>query len=386
MSNGRFEFATATRIVFGTPLAEIGPELAGLDGPFLLVTGRDPSRAAGLRAQLEATGGEVHVTTVDGEPTLETARAATAQAREKGCRTVIGLGGGSVVDLAKAIGVLLANGGDPLDYVEVIGRGQPLRHPSVPVVAIPTTAGTGSEVTRNAVLASPEHRVKVSLRSPHMLPRLAFVDPALGVSMSPTLTAGTGMDALSQTMEAFVCQAPNALADPLCRESLARAAQALPRAYADGGDLTARRDMCYVSLVGGLALANARLGAVHGFAAPLGGMFDAPHGALCAALLAPVMRVNIAVLRERAPAHPSLDRYQEVARLLTGRAGARAEEGADWVAALCETMRVAPLRTYGVGEPDLPAVSEKAAAASSMKGNPIPLTAAERERILRAAL
>jgi alcohol dehydrogenase class IV len=384
--SARFEFATATRIVFGTPLAEIGPELATLPGPVLLVTGKDPGRAAPVRDLLTKAGQDIELFTVDGEPTLERAREGTAAARERGCGAVVAMGGGSVVDLAKAIAALVANEGDPLEYVEVIGRGRPLARPSLPVVAIPTTAGTGSEVTRNAVLASPSHRVKVSLRSAHMLPRLAWIDPALGVSMSPALTASTGMDALSQTMEAFVCHTPNPLTDPLCRESLARAARALPRAYAAGGDLKARRDMCYVSLVGGLALANARLGAVHGFAAPLGGMFEAPHGALCAALLAPVMRVNIDVLRERAPEHPSLVRYGEVARLLTGRADANAEDGADWVAALCATMKVAPLSAYGVDEPSLPVVSEKAAAASSMKGNPLALTEAERERVLRLAL
>ena len=228
--------------------------------------------------------------------------------------------------------------------------------------------------------------MKVSLRSPLMLPRLAWIDPALCLSMSPELTASTGMDALSQTLEAFVCHSPNALTDPLCGEAMEIAAQALPRAHAAGDDVEARRGMSYVSLVGGLALANARLGAVHGFAAPLGGMFDAPHGALCAALLAPVMRVNVAALRERAPAHPSLERYAEVARLLSGRSGARPEEGADWVETLCRHLRVRPLRDYGVSEADFEIVSAKAAEASSMKGNPIPLTPGEREEILALAL
>jgi alcohol dehydrogenase class IV len=219
-----------------------------------------------------------------------------------------------------------------------------------------------------------------------MLPRLAWVDPALCLSMSPELTASTGMDALSQTLEAFVCAAPNALTDPLCRDALARAARALPAAYRSGRDLAARREMSYVSVVGGLALANAKLGAVHGFAAPLGGMFDAPHGALCAALLAPVMAVNIAVLRRRAPRHPSLARYDEVARHLTGRADARAEDGVAWVDELCRAMSVRPLRAFGVSESDFAVASEKAAAASSMKGNPIVLADDERLEILQRAL
>ena len=380
-----FEFATAARIVFGRPLAEIGPELAAFQGPYLLVTGKDPSRAAALRALLEERRQHVLLFPVSGEPTLDVARAGATLARGD-CRSVVAIGGGAVLDGAKAIAALMTNDGDPLDYVEVIGGGRPLAHPAAPVVAIPTTAGTGSEVTRNAVLSSPAHRVKVSLRSAGMLPRLAWVDPALTLSMSPELTASTGMDALSQTMEAFVCLAPNPLTDPLCREALSRAAHALPRACAAGGDLEARTHMSYVSLVGGLALANAKLGAVHGFAAPLGGMFEAAHGALCAALLAPVMRVNIDALRRRAPSHPSLARYEEVARLLTGRSDARAEDGAAWVDDLCARIHVPRLRAYGVAESDFAAASEKAAAASSMKGNPIPLDAAEREEILRRAL
>jgi alcohol dehydrogenase class IV len=380
-----FELATATRIVFGRLLFEIGPELAGFDGPYLLVTGKDPSRAAVLRGLLEERRQHVLVFPIAGEPTLDIARAGADLARAD-CRTVVAMGGGSVLDAAKAIAALMTNEGDPLDYVEVIGRGRPLAHAAAPVVAIPTTAGTGSEVTKNAVLSSPTHRVKVSLRSAGMLPRLAWIDPALTLSMSPELTASTGMDALSQTMEAFVSHAPNALTDPLCRDALTRAARALPRACAAGDDIEARTDMSFVSLVGGMALANAKLGAVHGFAAPLGGMFEAAHGALCAALLAPVMHVNVDALRRRAPAHPSLARYDEVARLLTGRADARADDGIAWVEALGARIHVKPLRAYGVAESDFPTASEKAAAASSMKGNPIPLEPGEREEILRRAL
>jgi alcohol dehydrogenase class IV len=216
----RFELATAGRIVFGAPLADIGAELTAFEAPFFVVTGRDPERAAALRSLLEARGTASHLFPVSGEPTLATAREGRARAR--GCRSVIGIGGGSVLDAAKAIAALMTNDGDPLEYVEVIGQGRPLTQAAAPYVAIPTTAGTGSEVTRNAVLASPEHRVKVSLRSTGMLPRLAWIDPALCLSMSPELTASTGMDALSQTMEAFVGNAPNPLTDPLCRDALAR--------------------------------------------------------------------------------------------------------------------------------------------------------------------
>ncbi|MCK4315370.1 MAG: iron-containing alcohol dehydrogenase, partial [Anaerolineae bacterium] len=170
----RFEFATATRIIFGAgTLGEIGPLAAEMGERALVVTGRTIARAAPLLDGLAAQGIDYVIFSVAGEPTTEVARLGTQRAREENCDLVIGFGGGSVLDTGKAIAALLTNGGDPLDYLEVIGRGLPLTQPSAPYIAIPTTAGTGAEVTRNAVLASPEHRVKVSLRSPLMLPRLA---------------------------------------------------------------------------------------------------------------------------------------------------------------------------------------------------------------------
>ena len=211
---------------------------------------------------------------------------------------------GSALDLAKAVAALLANPGDPLDYAEVIGGGKALSEPSYPCIAIPTTAGTGSEATRNAVLASPENGVKASLRSPTMLPRLAIVDPELSYGLPPRITAETGMDALAQLLEPLVCSGPNPLVDAICREALPRAIESLPRAYRDGSDEDARESMAYASLCGGMALANARLGAVHGFASPLGGAFPIPHGAACAVLLAPVAAANVAALRAREPAAP----------------------------------------------------------------------------------
>jgi alcohol dehydrogenase class IV len=299
---------------------------------------------------------------------------------------VIARGGGSVVDGGKAIAAVLANGGDLLDYVEVIGRGRPLTLPSAPFIAIPTTAGTGSEVTRNAVLASPQHRVKVSLRSPLMLPRLAVVDPELMYSVPPSVTASTGLDALTQLIEPYVCNSPNPMTDAICREGVRRAARSLKRAYHDGCDAHAREDMAIASLFGGLALANARLGAVHGLAAPLGGMFPAPHGAVCARLLPLVMEVNIQALESRAGESPILHRYTEVARLVTDNPSATARDGARWVANLCADLAIAPLSRFGLDEPEIPAVVSQAVKASSMKGNPIPLTDQELSAILTRSL
>jgi alcohol dehydrogenase class IV len=281
---------------------------------------------------------------------------------------------------------MLTNPGEPLDYLEVIGRGQPLTHASAPFVAIPTTAGTGTEVTRNAVLASPERRVKASLRSPHMLPRLAAVDPALSLDLPPALTASTGLDALTQLIEPYVSARANPMTDLFCVEGMRRAASALPRAWENGSDREARAGMAWASLLGGLALANAGLGAVHGFAAPIGGRFPAPHGAVCAAVLPHAMEINVEALRSRAPERPALERYSEIARLLTGRSDATAEDGVRWVAALCRRLKIPGLRAYGVTEADIPALIEDAARASSMKANPIVLTAEELREIITRAI
>ena len=378
-----FEFATAGRIVFGEgALRDVPQAAASLGHRCLLVTGTSPGRAAALLAELPSA---VRFA-VAGEPTIDTIRSGVEFANAECCDVVIAMGGGSAIDAGKAIAVLLANPGDPLDYLEVIGRGRPLSHPSAPFIAIPTTAGTGSEVTRNAVLASPERRVKASLRSAGMLPRLAVVDPQLTRGLPRPITASTGLDALTQLIEPYVSVRANAMTDQFCVEGIRRAAVALPRVWDDGGDRTARSDMAWASLLGGLSLANAGLGAVHGFAAPVGGMFPAPHGAVCAAVLPHAMQVNVAALRRRAPDSLALRRYDEVARLLTGDPHADADHGVRWIAQLCDKLQIPPLRTYGVASTDVDDLIAKAANASSMKGNPIVLTPDELREIITPAI
>ncbi len=383
----RFEFATAGRILFGPgTVSEVAPAARALGRHALVVTGRSPARAAELLARLAAAGVGSTVFAVAGEPTTTRVLEGVAAARAAGCDLVIGLGGGSALDAAKAIAALLGNDGDLFEYLEVVGRARPLPRPGLPCVAVPTTAGTGTEVTRNSVLAAPAHRVKVSLRSPHLLPRLAVVDPELTRDLPPALSAATGLDALTQLIEPYVSTRANPLVDGLCAEAIPRAARALRRACEDGQDLAARTDMALASLFSGLALANAGLGAVHGFAAPIGGMFPAPHGAVCAALLPHVMAANLLALRERAPHSPALARYADLARWLTGRPHAVAEEGLAWVRALCRDLGIPPLRRYGLTAADLPEVVDKAARASSMKANPLPLTVEELTGILQQAL
>ncbi|HQZ72217.1 MAG TPA: iron-containing alcohol dehydrogenase [Anaerolineae bacterium] len=284
-----FEFATAARVVFGAgSLAQLGPAAAALGGRALLVTGRDVDRALPAAQVLRAAGIAVQLWSVSGEPGTADVEAGVLTARAGGCDLVVAIGGGSPLDAGKAIAALLTNDGPPLDYLEVVGRGRALEREPAPFIAVPTTAGTGSEVTRNAVLTASEQRVKVSLRSPKMLPRLAIVDPLLTLSLPPGVTADCGLDALTQCLEPLVSNRGNPITDGLAREGLGRASRSLRRAWADGGDLEARTQMCAASLLGGMALANAALGAVHGLAGPIGGMFPAPHGAVSLPDKAPV--------------------------------------------------------------------------------------------------
>jgi len=386
-SSVRFEFATATRILFGPgTLAELGSTVAGLGRRALLVRGRTVERAAPARAGLAAAGVEVVDFAVTAEPTVADVRRGSAAGRDQAVSVVVACGGGSAIDTGKAIAALLGNGGDPLDYLEVVGAGRPLERPSLPFVAVPTTAGTGSEVTRNAVLASPEHRVKASLRSPHMLARAAIVDPDLLLGLPPQVTAASGLDAFAQLLEPFVSGRANPLVDALCREGLLRSARSLRRAFAGDEAEPVRVDLALASLFGGLALANAGLGAVHGFAAPVGGMFDAPHGAACAALLAAAVRVNARALVERQPDSPALQRYREAAAIVTGRPGAFVDELVRWIETLVGSLQVPGLGHWGASAADVPALVARARGASSMKGNPIVLTEDELTEIATASL
>ncbi|MBN1571402.1 MAG: iron-containing alcohol dehydrogenase [Acidobacteria bacterium] len=383
----RFEFATATRIVFGPGrIREAISAAASLGSPAFLVSGNTPARIDPFARELGAQNVECVRFSIAGEPTIPAVVDGVRIAREAGCTLVIGYGGGSVLDTAKAVAALMANPGDPLDYLEVVGRGRPLTQPCAPCICIPTTAGTGCEVTRNAVLIAPEHRVKVSLRSPRMLPFLAVVDPELTCSLPPGLTAATGMDALTQLIEPFVCISSNPMTDAICREGIRRAAISLRAAYADGNNAEARENMALASLFGGLALANAGLGAVHGLAAPLGGMFPVPHGIVSANLLPVVMETNLKVLRTRSADSPALPRYDEVAHLLTGKASAEAEEGVEWIRELTADLSFPRLSSYGIAEADLTPIAWNARKSSSMKGNPIELTVEELTGILKEAL
>jgi len=382
----RFEFATASRIIFGPGTSrEVAPVAAQIGRRAFVVTGRTADRAKPLLEDLKSKAVDYAAFNVPGEPTTTMVDSAVEQARRAQSDMVISFGGGSAMDTGKAVAAMLTNKGQLEDYLEVVGRGRPLANRAAAHIAVPTTAGTGAEVTRNAVLGVPERGVKVSMRSDLMLPWLAVVDPELTYSMPRDVTASTGLDALTQLMEAYVSNKANPMTDAICREGLARAGRSLREAYRDGSDAAAREDMALASLFSGLALANAKLGAVHGFAGPLGGMISASHGVICARLLPIVCRVNVRALQSRAADSPALAHYDEIARVLTGKATAQAAEGVAWLQDLCAELKVPPLGQFGLREQDFPMVVEKAKKSSSMKGNPIELTDDELMEILENA-
>ncbi len=380
-----FEFATANKIIFGAgKLNQLREQIEGRAKRLLLARGKSSDAIPHVREILSALDIQFTEFEIHGEPTLDIVREGVKAARD--CDMVIGLGGGSVLDAGKAIAALVTNPGDVLDYLEVVGKGQALINAPLPYIAIPTTAGTGTEVTRNAVIESPEHDVKVSLRSALMLPSIALVDPELTYNLPSVITASTGLDALTQLIEPFVSVKSNPMTDAICREGMRHAAWSLRRAYENGADKEAREGMSLASLFGGMALANAALGAVHGFAGPLGGMLHAPHGAICARLLPLVMDANLKALQTRGPEHPALARYVEIAQILTGDKNAIASDGVAWVSDLVRALNIPALSVYGMNEENFSEAVEKTMKASSFKGNPIPLNEAELRGILERAI
>ncbi len=382
----RFEFATATRIIFGPgTIKETIPIAKSFGDRVLLVIGKSSQRVSGLIEQFHEAGLSISDFHVAGEPTVATVLSGLEQAKAENCNMVISLGGGSVIDAGKAIAALMTNPGQIYDYLEVIGKGELFTQPPAPFIAIPTTAGTGSEVTRNAVITVIDQQVKVSLRSPWMLPRVAIVDPELTHSLPPEITAFTGMDALTQLVEPFLSKASNPITDAICREGMHHVSRSLQRAC-ENGDPRAREDMALGSLFGGMALANAKLGAVHGFAGPIGGKLSAPHGAICARLLPLVVEMNLKAIQERAAQSSILERFDEMGQLLTGDSVAKAGDGIRWLHEMGIALKVPPLSTYGLTTSDFSEFIAKAGSASSMKGNPIDLKESELSQILAMAL
>lgn len=388
MVNPGFDFSTDQRIIFGIgKVAELGKLAAGFGRRALLIRNGEHADTVRIRKLLDLASLKYSEVEIRSEPTLMDVVAAIEVGKQTDCELVIGFGGGSAIDTAKAVAALLTNLGDPLDYLEVVGKGKPITEQPKPVVAIPTSAGTGSEVTRNAVLAVPEKHIKVSLRSALMLPSVALVDPELTLSLPPTFTAYTGMDALTQVLEPYVSIRANGMTDLFCQAGLARVGKALPLAFDHPDEIDARQDMSFVSLMGGLALANSGLGAVHGLAGPIGGMFPSAHGAICARLLPAVVKVNIQALSSRkGNDSEALIRYQQAAQYLLASEKAKAADLSEWLEDLVEYLHIPGLKEFGIQPHHLDEIAKKAQGASSMQANPIQLELAELLEILNASL
>jgi alcohol dehydrogenase class IV len=379
----KFELFLSRRIIFELGCrSQIGEIVSSIGKRIFLLYAKNHPLIPEIRDRLNGIGLDLLALPISGEPDLGSVTKLVAEGRNHDSDLVIGIGGGSVIDTGKVVSAMLNNPGEISDYLEIVGMNLPLPNQPAPFIAVPTTAGTGSEVTKNAVIVIPAKKIKVSMRSNMMIPQIAIIDPELTVSMPGPVTASTGMDAIIQLIEPFVSIKANNFVDALCREAIPLGAQSLTRSVADGRNLRAREDMCFTSLCGGMALANAGLGAVHGFAGVIGGMMTVPHGMVCAALLAGTLRINIEALKKRQLDSPLIWKFEELATILTGDKNARIFDSIGWAERTCMEIGIKRLSELGIDEKQFPEICEKAALSSSMKGNPILLEKGEMLQIL----
>ena len=380
MTLAAFSFLSPGEILFGRGMAQqAASRIAQRADRVLLVHGAAADRVAWLRDDLAAAGVQVEGFAVPQEPDVVLIEAGVAAARRCGARVIVACGGGSVIDAGKAIAALVPATRPMLEHLEVVGQGLPLDHAPLPFIAIPTTAGTGAEVTKNAVIAVPEARRKVSLRDPRMIADVAIVDPALTDGTPWAVTLASGLDAVTQVIEPYVSPKANALTDALCRDAIPRGLQALCRLQ-EGESSEARDAMALVSLYGGLALANAALGAVHGLAGPIGGMSGAPHGAVCGRLLPFVLECNA----ERATGDAS-GRLAQVSEWIGDALGGTADQAPHRLVHWAEAAGLPGLAAMGVRAADHEGLAQAAVGSSSMKGNPVPLEVADLVALMRDA-
>ena len=388
-----FEFSSVGKIIFGRgKIAQLGEVARSMGGIALMIyNGDDPGRGGPVdraAASLAATNVRVVYQRQRGEPTIADVDAHIATAGWEDCDLVIGVGGGSAIDAAKATAGIRSNRWNCIDYMEVIGKGKKITQPAMPWIAVPTTAGTGAEVTKNAVIGSPEHKFKASIRSEHLLARVALIDPELGVNVPPEVTAASGMDALCQLIESYTSTGANPMTDPLAEQGIRHALESLRVAYLDGSDIGARERMALAALLSGITLTNAGLGAVHGFAAPLGAQFPIPHGVICARLLPPVVAANIEALRrEKQVAHPALVRYDNIDSFARVCMPSRSSNSLPaFLESLVQELRIPPLSQFGLRGEHIPGMVALARKTSSMRYNPVVLADDVLANILRSAL
>jgi alcohol dehydrogenase class IV len=372
-----FGITSPGRILFGRGEAAKAPGLIRAHGPRgLVVHGANRSRAAWL---IDALGPEVLALPCAGEPTLADLETALAAARDHRPAWVCAMGGGAALDLGKALAGLIPAPDGPMAHLEVVGQGLPLTADPVPFIAIPTTAGTGAEVTKNAVIGLPESGRKVSLRDDRMVARLAIVDPALTDHCPRAVTLASGLDAVTQLIEPFVSVKATPYTDALALPAIGPGLSALRRLM-QGEDSQSRDRMAWTSLCGGLALANAGLGAVHGLAGAIGGMTGAAHGAICGALLGPVLAANRA-----AATGPARERLDQVCILIATELGCAADDAPSALQAWAQAEGLPGLKALGLAPEAHAETAAAALSASSMKGNPVPLSEATLRAVLQAA-
>lgn len=395
-----FGIGRLPRITFGAGAFERLPAIvAGHGTRALLVTGGHSFNASPRRAALEAALAQAGVTlvgsaSVRGEPGPADVEDPVARFRGERVEVVVGIGGGAVLDTAKAIAGLLRSGTELMDHLEGVGRGLPYPGPALPVVAVPTTAGTGSEATRNAVISQRgADGYKRSFRDESLVPADAVVDPDLLATAPPSLIAANGLDALTQLLEAFTSQRATPFTDALARDGLSSAREGLLTWHRDpdGPDApTARSHMAYAALLSGVCLANAGLGAVHGLASPLGAQLAIPHGMACGAVLCQVTHANISALNDRDRSSPALRKYAEAGRILAEPPAGSSDEAAcegllDVLRAWVKALEVPPLSAFEMTAALIPIVVADSPG-SSMRTNPIELSDDELAAILQSAL
>jgi alcohol dehydrogenase class IV len=368
-----FQFMTATRIMFGEGvLAQSLSVLNHFGYSVLLVSGKNPSRSAPLVAYLNAQNFRYQHVAVSGEPYIKVVEEIALIGRRFKPDMVVAIGGGSVIDMGKALAAMIPNQGNLYDYVEVVGRNVPLKAKPLPFIAIPTTASTGSEVTKNAVLKAAQDQVKVSLRHPDMLADVAIVDPELTYGTDSYRSARGAMDAFTHLMEAYVCGDPNPLTDMICEEGLRRLSRSVLAGCLED-EKRARGDLSFAAMLGGMAINNAKLGAAHGLASALGGKLDAPHSVITARLAPFVMSENIAAAK-RAGRKDLIKRYRKIAQILTGRANANQNDSVLWVKMMLEQLSLPKLHSFGICSTPFNLVAADALKSTAIKGNPLPLT------------
>ncbi len=390
-----FELSRLPAVAFGEgALSRVAGIVSGYGCRVLLVRGAASLRRSPtfrrLVDELAEHGVGWEELEVGEEPSPGLVDAAVSRFRPSRLDAVVGIGGGSALDAAKAIAGLLPSGRSVMDHLEGAGRGVPYTGPSLPFVAVPTTAGTGTEATKNSVLSvRGEGGFKRSFRHDDLVARWAVVDPLLLESCPKALVAADGMDALTQLLEGYVSSRANPVTDALAESGLAAVRDGLLAWYEERGDpREARARMAYAALLSGIVLAQAGLGAVHGVASPLGALFPVPHGVVCGTLVAAAVRVNVEALRSREPGSPALGKYARAHAILSG-ATAGAPDGpealADLLTGWTERLALPRLGTFGVGEADLPRVVADSRG-GSMRTNPVPLSDDEVAELVRRRL